>query len=593
VVDTSEIQSLMASARAGSDIQVIFSRLDALTQHGALPIQQEARFRKAQLLLEGNFPGAAESATAAIHDYPNHALTPYAHFWLSRWWIEQEVPGRALQEMRAALLHPRLTGELVDQILDIGPALVPEASEHDAVDWLLTAAYIDLAGRDSWLRMAARRASMDSIAQHLRDSSVSPHILPDFALYAGRTRLMNGDIEGVKTIAALLAQAMPNSPKIAQLESWASGEISPATIAVMLPLSGKYSRYGKQALRGIRMALASLDFDAYITLRVEDTGSDRSTAIQAYRQLASENVSIIIGPLLSDTTQAIIPYLEPSIPVISLTGRTDLAQQSDALFIHTLSPLAQVNVMALYAWSHDSKRIVVISDAGQTQSEAELFSSTFASLGGEVLQTLQLQHGQLDYRDQLKQLRFDTDDEELLAELDEDLNVLLPEMDVDIRMPVNFDAVYLALNGKQVALLAGQLAYAGISGVPLYGSSRWKDGHLLDDRGRYLSHARFATSNTSQHQNASDEAKHFEFAYREAWGSGKASDLTRLSYDTMRIASVMTNQLGLEKRAILRELQDPEGFPAMTGHVQFDTFGVGQKKLDIYSIKKGKIVPAG
>ena len=583
----------MASARAGGDIQDIFAQLDTLAHSAAVPVQQEARFRKAQLMLEGNVPGASESATAVIRDYPNHALVPYAHFWLARWWIEQELPGRALQEMRASLLHPRLTGELVDHILDIGPALVPEATEHDAVDWLLTAADIDLAGRDSWLRIAARRASMDSIAQHLHDGSVSPRILPDFSLYAGRTRLMNGDIEGVKKIAALLAQAMPNDPKIAQLESWASGEISPATIAVMLPLSGKYARYGEQALRGIRMALASLDFDQYITLRVEDTASDRNTAIQAYRKLASENVSIIIGPLLSDTTEAIVPYLKSTIPVISLTGRTDLAQRSDALFIHTLSPLAQVNVMALYAWQHEAKRIVVITDAAQQQSEAALFASTFTSLGGEVLQTLQLQQGQLDYRDQLKQLRFDTDDEELLAELDEDLNVLLPEMDVEIRMPVNFDAVYLALNGKQVALLAGQLAYAGISGVPLYGSSRWNDGHLLDDRGRYLSHARFATSNRSQHQHASAESKHFDFTHREAWGSGKASDLTRLSYDTMRIATVMTNQLGLEKHAILRELQDPEGFPAMTGHVQFDASGVGQKKLDIYSIQKGKIVPAG
>ncbi len=51
--------------------------------------------------------------------------------------------------------------------------------------------------------------------------------------------------------------------------------------------------------------------------------------------------------------------------------------------------------------------------------------------------------------------------------------------------------------------------------------------------------------------------------------------------------------LGLEKQALLHELRDPEGFPAMTGHVRFDVMGIGQKQLDIFSIKKGKVVPAG
>jgi len=61
----------------------------------------------------------------------------------------------------------------------------------------------------------------------------------------------------------------------------------------------------------------------------------------------------------------------------------------------------------------------------------------------------------------------------------------------------------------------------------------------------------------------------------------------------MRIATVMTSRMGLEEGAIFETLQDPEGFPSMTGHVRFDASGVGQKQLDIFSIKKGEIVPAG
>jgi len=557
-------------------------------------------------MLEANLPQARENMLNVMQHYSNHALLPYAHLWLARWWLQREENGQALNHLRQALLHPRLTRELADDIFDIAPAMLPTAAEGEAVGWLLAAAQIDRAGRDSWLRMAARRASMASIEQHMGDGSLSNDLLPVFALYAGRAHLMNGDVAAVEKIALLLSHVLPKSSASKQLHAWAAGKISAATIGIMLPLSGKYARYGQQALRGIRLSLAALEFDKYITLRVEDTASQPAGAIKAYRQLANESVNIIVGPLLADATKAIIPYLKATIPVISLTGRTHLAQQSEALFIHTLSPLAQIDVMANYAWAHQAKRMVVITTQGESQKEADMFAASFEALGGEIVESLQLEAGALDFRDRLRQLRFNTDDDALLAKLDEDLNVFLPEMDMEIRMPVHFDAIYLALNGQQIALLAGQLAYADISHIPLYGSSRWQDGHLLDDRGRYLSQARFASSASSNQANDSSSAniaqqmnhddpmvRQFKLAYRDTWGNEKTTPLISLAYDSMRIAMIMTSRLGLEKQALLRELRDPEGFPAMTGHVRFDAAGIGQKQLDIFSIKQGKVVPAG
>ncbi len=588
-----EIQNIMTQSRTGGDIDVLMRALDRLAKDGAAPIREEATFRKAQLMLEANLQGAAEVAKSAIQTYPQHALVPYAHFWIASWWLEQDESGRALDQMQMSLRHPRLTRELVDKILSLGPELAQKSGEREAVGWLLAAAEIDQAGRNNWLRLAARRASMETVEQLMLDKGMSPNILSEFSLYAGRARLMSGNMEEIGRIVELLSTVMPDAPEIGQLQSWASGEIRAAKIGVMLPLSGKYARYGQQALQGIRIALAGLEYGEYITLRIEDTGSDPIAATEAYRQLADESVQIIIGPLLAETTEALLPYLKSSIPVISLTGRMDLAHRSDALFIHTLSPLAQVNVMADYAWQHVAERMVVISDAGEKQTEADMFVSAFESLGGEVVQTVQLESGVIDYRDRLRQLRFETDDDVVLAELDEDLNVFLPDMDMEIRMPANFDAIYLALNGKQVALLAGQMAYADISGLPVYGSSRWQDGHLLDDRGRYLSHARFASSGSAGKDSDDPSIRRFQFIYRETWGSDKTTDLMHLAYDTMRIAAVMSSRLGLEASAISDALQNPEGFPAMTGHVRFDHDGVGQKQLDIFSIKKGKIVPAG
>ena len=595
-VSAAEIQTLMQRARSGEDLDQVMRAFDRLIEQGDPLIREEAVFRKAQLLLENQSTGAAEVTRAVIDAHPKHALVPYAHVWLAKWWISQDEAGRALEKMREALLHERLTRELADEIFELAPAITQQASEREAVHWLLAAAAVDYGGRDSWLRMAARRASMETIEQLHREGALASDLMPDFDLHAGRSRLMTGDTRAVARIAELLSASQPTHNNVKQLQAWASGKIRAATIGVMLPLTGPYARYGQEALRGIRVALAGLEFDEYITLRVEDTASDSVTAITAYKQLANESVNMIIGPLLAETTEALLPYLRPDLPVISLTGRTDLAARSEALFIHTLSPLAQVYVMANYAWQQGATRMVVMAGTNDDQTEAEMFSASFQGLGGEISQRVHLDKTTMDHRSLLRKLRYETDDEALLAELDEELAVMLPEMDVEIRMPVGFDGIYLALDGRYVAMLAGQLAYAGIRDVPLYGSSRWQDGHLLDDRGRYLSKARFAASNTSVDVNSNQEdpnIRQFQFKHRQVWGNSKISDLMSLAYDTMRIATVMTSRLGLSRREIAQGLRTPEGFPAMTGHVKFDDSGVGQKQLDVFSIKKGEIVPAG
>jgi len=595
-VSAAEIQLLMQRARAGEDVNQIMRELDRLIGQGDPLIRDEALFRKAQLLLENQRSGAPEVTRAVIEAHPQHALVPYAHFWLAKWWISQDEASRALEKMREALKHERLTRELADEIFDVAPAITQQASEREAVYWLLAAAEVDQGGRDSWLRLAARRASMETIEQLHRDGTLSRDLMPDFDLHAGRSRLMTGDTQAVARIAQLLAASFPSHSNLKQLQAWASGEVRAATIGVLLPLSGPYARYGQEALRGIRIALAGLEYDEYITLRVEDTASDSATAISAYKRLADESVNMIIGPLLAETTEALLPYLRSDLPVISLTGRTDLAAASPALFIHTLSPLAQIYVMAQYAWQHGATRMVVMSGAADDQTEAEMFSKSFQALGGEISGLVHLEKSTMDHRAMLRKMRYQTDDEMLLAELDEELAVMLPKMDIEIRMPVGFDGIYLALDGRQVSMLAGQLAYAGINNVPLYGSSRWQDGHLLDDRGRYLSKARFAASNTSSARNINQEdpdVRAFQFKYRQVWGNAKVSDLMSLAFDTMRIATVMTSRLGLSRHEIVRALRNPEGFPALTGHVRFDESGVGQKQLDVFGIKNGEIVPAG
>jgi len=583
---------LVAQARAAGEAEDALRALDEYIATGEPALRDEARFRKAQIMLELHVPGAFRVAQDVLAALPDHPLVPYLDFWLARWWEYQDEPGQALAMLRAALQHPALTESLLARVLRAGPPISRQVPESEALAWMISAARLDRGGRAQWLQAASRRAGADSLAMLNAQPGADSLLVAELDMYAARRYLLSGDMEMVRRLKAWLDALAPGSVYQQQVARWAEGRVRPAVIGVLLPLTGPYARFGEAALRGLRMGLASLDGRAPLTLRIEDTGGDPERCIAAYQRLVHESVDIVVGPLLASTTEALLPYIRREVPVLGMTAAAQLAARNEALFVHTLAPSVQVQAIAAQAVEHGVRRVAVIrGEQPSMQREAARFRQAIEQMGGEVLDELVLPDDAIDVRDRLRALKMRTDDEVMLAELDEEANVLLPPNDLEIHLPSGLDALYLALPGRRVALLASQLAYADLTGMVLYGSSRWNDGHLLDDRGRYLARARFIarTVDDNQQQRLQDVTR----MYREVWGGAQAGSLTLLAYDTLQIAALLTSRLGLHGRGVIDALQDRAGFPALTGEVVFDADGVGQKRLGLYMIRNGEIVPTG
>ncbi|MDT8375744.1 MAG: penicillin-binding protein activator [Mariprofundaceae bacterium] len=589
-----EIQDLLELARVYNETDSALAGLSELARLAPPPLNEEAAFRRVELLLEFQYPEGPAEAERLIEQFPLHALVPYARSWLARWWSDIGDDQQTLAEYVKLLKHPRLTRELAEESLDSGAPIAQRLPEWESIQWFLAAADIDTGRKEHWLRSAAGRASLETIIRLHDEKLLIEKANIAFYLHAARIRLMSGEIDEVRVIAGLLSASMPGHPVTRKVEGWASGITQQTTIGVLLPLTGKYAHYGEEALRGIRLALAAEAYGDKVELRVEDTGDDATQAVGAYNRLISDGSAWIIGPLLADHTEALLPYLEPDVPVISLTNQTRVAEASSGLFIHTLAREVQASYMAEFAWQQEARKVVVLrGDSPGEAQEADAFIETFEKLGGEVVEQLVLEvtSDNLDNRPDLQALRERSDNEELLAELDEDIALLSAETELEIRMPINFDAVYLAMPGRRVAALAGQLAYVDISGIPLYGSNRWQDDHLLDDRGRYLSRARFSSINFPAGDG--NAVRQMLRSYRETWGAGKPGRLFGMAYDSVLIAAVLGSRLGLNGRDAFNGLQDSEGFPGLTGHVRFDDKGVGRKEFEIFTIRRGKLTPAG
>jgi len=579
-----EIDDLMLLAREQGDVESAIGQLAILAKAATPPLNEEAAFRRVELLLEYQYPEAVTETEQLLARYPEHALAPYARYWLAQWWSNSSEDEQAMTELLAVLMHPRLTRELLDKTEEMGAALAPTVSENTAVQWYLTAAHIDNSRRDYWLRAAANRASLATLESLHNSGRISPRTDSDFYLQFARLRLIAGQTQDIANLLALLEHSAAPAMLTNQIRRWASGELQPATIGILLPLSGPYARYGMEALNGIRLALSEHNYQQTVTLRIEDTAD---SVLAAYQRLSDQHVDWIIGPLLSSNASTLATHLKDNTPVISLTRQSDLAALSPALFVHNIAREAQASFLAEHLHQQGAQRATVIfGNRESDSSEANAFIDTFTAQGGEVAGVMQL-GPERDHRPALRQLREETDDEELLAELDEELALFSADTELEIRMPVGFDALYLAMSGSEVAQMTGQLAYVGISGIPLLGSDAWRDGHLLDDHGRYLSKARFTQIGFPENAPAA-----LLSAYRQTWGSGQPGKLFGIAYDTALIAALISSRLGLHGKDAIRGLQDERGFPCETGHVRFDKEGVGHKQFDIFTIRRNNVVPA-
>ncbi len=596
------ITDLMLQAQDERHYDDALQALQTLAQQGTGAMNQEAAFRRVQLLLQHHQADADREAAQVLQQYPNHPLAAYTHFWLAQWWLAQApmsadngiednaftpnaqpYANQVLHELTQALQHPHITDELTTRCIALSQQVMGKTSNAYTIPWYFAAAQADQAHKNYWLQIIDHQVTLDDVQTLQEQGIISPKRNPDVYLHLARQAMMQGKLHDLQRIQNFTQTDNPNSPLNQQLQAWLTGARHPIRIGILLPLSGTYARFGQQALQGIR--LASETPSSPNTLLIQDTASQDVYA--AYQALVEQHADVIIGPLLSKHSVALAPQLRSDIPVISISRDNDVAALSPALFIHNLAPETQARFMAAYAVTQGIHRIAIIqSNSPSANREADAFISRFAELGGDIADAIALDDHNIDHRPILHQMRENSDDEVLLHQLLQDKALFIAAPNLDIYLPPHIDALYLAMNGKQVSELAGQLAYVDIRNIPLLGSSRWMDGHLLDDRGRNLSTSRFIQD--ANHASGSD----LSIRFREVFGDGTPSKLFTIAYDTTQIIELLGSQLGLNSQDMQQALYGDEGFPCNSGQVHFNADGLGEKTFSVYRIQHHSIVPA-
>ncbi|CAM3983202.1 penicillin-binding protein activator [Corallococcus soli] len=434
-----------------------------------------------------------------------------------------------------------------------------------------------------------------------------------------------------ETLQRFLREA-PNSnfaPQARELLARATRrvEVRPRTVAVLLPMTGRYQPIGEAVLRGVKLALQGSD----IELVVKDTQGDVNKTGQAMEQLAFDDGAIAaLGPLLvDDTKRAALLAEELQVPLLTLSRQEGITDIGPYVFRNMLTNSAQARAIADYAMNVKGlkKFAVLYPNIPYGVELANEFWDEVVARGGAVRGAEAYTHDQTTFTSEAKRLvgRYYLEDRGDWAEAVRDVQgekitdayrrrKAMEKARSGVEPIVDFEGLFIPDDWRRVSLVTPALAVEDIvtnacdprdlerirkttgkkdlKTVTLFGTNQWSSPkgrsglpELLERGGKFVTCSVYVDGFFVDSQRPATQK--FVKSYREAYREGGRDPglLEAIGYDSARMVRQVLDKQRPNSRAAMREaMAGLKDFDGATGRTSFNDKREADKQLFLLSV---------
>lgn len=331
-------------------------------------------------------------------------------------------------------------------------------------------------------------------------------------LERAREALLRGDRERAAKLAQkALDEADMDTPEHAAAEwtlkrAQSTAALQPNRIAVLLPRSERFALVGQQIEEALRWGYQAEGGKAELVF-LDTKGTPEGAVAALEDAVLQQGVIAVVGPLLSEAAPAVVEAAQGlQIPLLSLSQSNEVG---DDAWVYQGVPTVgdQAEALAEHMITVDqAKRFGIFApDSAGGHRAAEAFKAAVLARGGEIagetfydpeakaLMPFAAELGQKDEKArawELRKLREEAEE----AGRDPGTVVLPPA--------VEFDAIFIPDNARNVALAAAALAYEefsigqfrakkGADTAALIGLSGWNHQTLVTSGDAYVRDSRF------------------------------------------------------------------------------------------------------
>lgn len=398
----------------------------------------------------------------------------------------------------------------------------------------------------------------------------------------------------VPRVQALLSATIKNRP------------IEHGTVGVLLPLKGKFARWGQTSLDAIEQAfhifeIGDLRHEEGVELVIQDSGETPDQAIKALETLVNKyHVAAVIGPLLSKGIDQVTKRAEElGVPMISLARHSGGGGEGYVIQ-GGLTLQSQASEMAKYAMlTRGLRKFAILYPKDKAGEEsANAFWDAVESMGGEIVGVENYTPHETDFGQQIDKLSGLYYKDARIREL-EGLAKLRKLNDVKKRtrktekffaLPpiVDYEAVFIAGEPQDAGQIMPTFAYRDVDHVQFLGTSSWNTPELIqrsqkDAEGSLFVDAFFSGSETFK-------IKRFVTEFNNQFGVSPTST-DAVAYESAVVLRDALSAAGssFSSADLLDKIHNISGSEGLTGKITCKN-GQLQRGLLLLSIKGGQIV---
>jgi branched-chain amino acid transport system substrate-binding protein len=183
-------------------------------------------------------------------------------------------------------------------------------------------------------------------------------------------------------------------------------------IGAVLSLTGAAASYGESQQKGLELALEQLDEKEGVTydLTIEDDQTDPRQGITLFDEFVNSDVSLIIGPTLSNAAVQADPIAQDAgVPVLGISNTAaGVTEIGDYIHRNSLTEQAVIpQTIAKAVEEYGLEKVVVMysNDDAFTESGYEAFSGALEDEGVEIAETITFSKADTDFRALLTQAK--------------------------------------------------------------------------------------------------------------------------------------------------------------------------------------------
>lgn len=498
-------------------------------------------------ILAGDLDRAANSLDQAGRTQPSGRLLEHGKLLRAKIAIARLHPFDALR----LLTPPPADGPYIKEYLHVRAEAFLQANQYlqSAAERVALARHLDNDDdrlRNEYATWSALNNLTDMELQELR-TAPAPDTLSGWMELVELARLYMHQPDVLAQVTPHWQARYPGHPAnrtfIGELLKVMSGAGQPpASIAVLLPLSGMLSSAAAAVRDGIMAAYYdSPDNVSLPVIRFYDTGHSAGSAVDAYRQAEQDGMLFALGPLRKEAVQALADLPERTLPALALNRAESAAVSDTPLYQFGLAPEDEAREAARFAWREGHERALALRpDTTWGDRVYAAFETEWQTLGGTILDQQAYESRATDHGDLLSaMLNLDSSKarhRKLAAILGEDLKF-------EPRRRQDVDMVFLLADPQQARLIRPQLSFYRASSVPVFTTSHVYTGEMNAERDIDLNGITFCDMPWILTQDS--HWKHLKQAVSDNWPehARRYARLYALGIDAYRVTP-MLGQLG-------------------------------------------------